>query len=296
MTNAPAERTWIDRYWTSSDGLKLHYRDYDGPEDALPVLCLHGLTRNARDFADVAEHLHGRHRVIVPELRGRGDSEYARDASTYTPLTYLADLAALFDELAWQRFVAIGTSLGGILTMLYALHRATTGQGPEIAGAVLNDIGPEIDANGLERIRSYVGHGRSFPTWMHAARALMETSGDSFPDYDIEQWIGMAKRIMVVGQNGRITYDYDMALAEPFNQPGGEAGVDLWPAFEAMHDSPLTILRGQLSDILSRATLDEMLGRHPGALGVEVLRVGHAPMLDEDESLAAIDSLLSRSS
>lgn len=290
MDNAAAERLWADRFWTSEDGLKLHFRDYPGADGALPVLCLHGLTRNARDFASLAGHLSPRHRVIVPELRGRGDSEYAKDSNSYTPLTYLADIKALLAELDLTRVAVVGTSLGGLLAMMLA----TTDPGV-LAGVVLNDIGPAIEEDGLERIRSYVGQGRNFPTWMHAARAMMETNGAAFPDYDIEQWIGMAKRSMEVGQSGRIVFDYDMAIAEPFNRPGGEAGVDLWPAFEALAGRPVTILRGELSDVLSEATLQEMLRRLPEAEAVSVARVGHAPMLDEREALEAIDALLAKS-
>ena len=110
--------TYTDQYWMSPDGLKLHYRDYAGRDDRPVVLCLHGLTRNARDFADLAEHLSGDWRVIVPEMRGRGMSEYAKDSSSYSPITYVADVEALLAELGITRFVSIGTSMGGLMTML----------------------------------------------------------------------------------------------------------------------------------------------------------------------------------
>ncbi|MBD3730700.1 MAG: alpha/beta hydrolase [Sphingomonadales bacterium] len=289
MDHPPAERAWADQYWSSPDGLKLHYRDYPGPDGALPVLCLHGLTRNARDFGSLAEHLAPRHRVIVPELRGRGDSEYARDTDSYTPLTYAADVEALLAELALGRFAVVGTSLGGLLAMMLASADVS-----RLAGVVLNDIGPTIEEDGLARIRSYVGQGRSFPTWMHAARAMQESSGAAFPEYGIEQWIAMAKRCMAIGQSGRIVFDYDMGIADPFSRPGGEAGVDLWPALETLKQTPVTILRGEFSDVLSEATLQEMLRRLPLAEAATVARVGHAPMLDEDDAVAAIDALLER--
>lgn len=283
MTETP----YRDRNWESADGLTLHFRDYPGDEAALPVLCLHGLTRNSRDFASLAEHIAPRHRVIVPEMRGRGLSDYAKDSSTYSPPTYVADVEALLEQEGITRFVAIGTSMGGIMTMLMAAEDAS-----RIAAAAINDIGPVVDPAGLERIAGYVGQGRSFPTWMHAARALMEEHGDSFPDYDIETWLDMAKRTMVVGQSGRIALDYDMAIAEPFKQPGNAAPPDLWPAFEALKGRPLLILRGELSDLLSAATLAEMERRVPGMKHVIVPRVGHAPMLSEPQSLAGIDALL----
>ena len=149
---------YADRFWTSRDGLKLHYREYVGREDRPPVICLPGLTRNARDFETLAERLAGEWRVLCPENRGRGDSAYAKDSATYNPLQYVQDLGALFEEAGIERFVAIGTSLGGLLTMIMAM---TTPE--KLAGAVLNDIGPEINPEGLERIRGYVGQGPISP-------------------------------------------------------------------------------------------------------------------------------------
>jgi pimeloyl-ACP methyl ester carboxylesterase len=277
-----------DRYWTSRDGLKLHYRDYPGRADRPPLLCLPGLTRNARDFENLARRLAGEWRVICVELRGRGDSAYAKESATYNPVQYADDLAMLFEEAAIERFVAIGTSLGGLLTMILAMT------GPQrLAGAVINDVGPVIEAAGLERIRGYVGQGRSFPTWMHAARALEETQSLAMPDFKIADWLAMAKRVMTLSGNGRIVFDYDMKIAEPFNAPGAAIDVDLWPGLEALKDKPLLIVRGELSDLLSEATLKQMTGRLPKAMTVTVPRVGHAPTLDEPEAQAAIGRLLS---
>lgn len=279
--------SYSNEYWTSPDGLKLHYRDYAGPADKPPVLCLHGLTRNARDFASLAEHLAGRWRVIVPEMRGRGMSEYAKDVTTYSPQTYVGDVEALLEQLGIERFVSIGTSMGGLMTLLMAAANAD-----RLAAVVLNDIGPELDPAGLNRIAGYVGQGRSFPTWMHAARALQEVHGHWFPDYGIESWLEMAKRTMALGQNGRIVFDYDMAIAEPFSMPEGAAPPNLWPAFEALAGVPLLLLHGELSDLLSAQTVAAMKARIPAMRAVTVPRVGHAPALIEAESLAAIDELL----
>ncbi|HMP57228.1 MAG TPA: alpha/beta hydrolase, partial [Novosphingobium sp.] len=158
---------FADGWWTSGDGLKLHFRDYPGDAGRLPVVCLHGLTRNARDFAGVAGRLAGARRVIVPEMRGRGDSAYARDSASYNPLHYVEDVVLLLDELGLDRFVSVGTSMGGLMTFLLAMTRPG-----RLAGALINDIGPVIDPHGLSRIGAYLGQARSFPTWMHAARAL----------------------------------------------------------------------------------------------------------------------------
>lgn len=278
-----------DRFWSSRDGLKLHYRDYPGREDRVPVICLPGLTRNARDFEGVAARLAGAWRVLCPEMRGRGESAYAKDSATYNPLQYVDDIALLLEDQAIARFAVIGTSLGGLMTMVMGMTM------PErIAGAVLNDIGPEIEPAGLARIKDYVGQGRSFPTWMHAARALEETQGAAYPDYQIGDWLRVAKRLMTLGSNTRIVFDYDMKIAEPFANMDPDNQADLWPGIDALVDKPLLVVRGALSDILSQATLDEMVRRLPYAETVTIARVGHAPTLDEPEVAPAIARLLAR--
>lgn len=287
--SAHMDTAYHDRFWTSPDGLKLHFRDYAGSGERLPVLCMHGLTRNARDFEQLAGHLAPGRRVLALDMRGRGDSEYARDSATYNPGTYVGDVLALLEQEGIERFVAIGTSLGGLMTMLLA---ALAPQ--RIAGAVLNDIGPVVDPSGIDRIREYVGQARSFPTWMHAARALQDVHGSSHPGFTIEDWLAMAKRCMVVQQNGRIGFDYDMAIAEPFRDADGAVPPDLWPAFEALAGVPVLIVRGGASDLLTAETLAEMLRRHPDADSVVIPDVGHAPTLDEPEAVTAIDRLLAR--
>jgi pimeloyl-ACP methyl ester carboxylesterase len=278
-----------DRYWTSSDGLSLHYRNYPGPEGstALPVLCLHGLTRNARDFAALAEDLCTKHRVIVPEMRGRGLSDYAPVSDTYSPITYVGDVEKLLAEQGITRFIVVGTSMGGLMTMLMA--HAQPGR---MAAVVMNDIGPEVDPSGVARISGYVGQGRSYPTWVHAARGLAEAHAAAFPDYDLDQWLELAKRTMVVTQNGRISFDYDMAIAEPFGKPGNAAPPNLWLAFEALRDVPMLLVRGELSDLISPDTVKQMAVRNPAMRTITVPRVGHAPTLDEPEVRAAIHALL----
>ena len=284
-----AEAAYSEGEWTSADGLTLRYRDYPGRDDRPPVLCIPGLTRNCRDFEPVAERFAGDWRVIAIDLRGRGQSDYARDAASYMPLQYVADVAALLDQAGLERVVAIGTSLGGVVTMLLAMTA------PErIAAAVLNDIGPEVEATGLARIRDYVGQGRSYPTWMHAARGLKEQGGVAYPDFAISDWLRLAKRLMVVGPGGRIAFDYDMKIAEPFNRAEGTAPVDMWPAFRALADRPVLALRGALSDIISAATLKRMGRELKGLQAVTVPRVGHAPTLEEPAAQQGIAALLAK--
>ena len=283
MSGAP----YTDGFYWSRDGLRLHYRDYAGRADRPPLLCLPGLTRNARDFEGLAGRLAGEWRVICVSLRGRGESAYAKDPLTYVPLTYLQDLEALVAALGLTRVVAVGTSLGGLLTMLLAsTHRGL------LAGAVLNDVGPAVEAAGLARIRGYVGRGGNWPTWMHAARDVAELNAAHYPGYEIADWLRMAKQLCRLTNSGRIVWDYDARIAEPFRLPNAEAGVDLWPAFDAIGDVPALSLRGALSDILSVPTQKAMAKRLPSLRTVQVPKVGHAPTLDEPAAARAIDGLL----
>lgn len=283
---------YSDGFWWSNDGLRLHFRHYPArPENAHrpPVICIPGLTRNARDFEQVAARLAGEWRVICVDLRGRGDSAYAKDAMSYVPLTYVQDMEALLRAENIERFVAFGTSLGGLITMLLASTRPG-----RVVGALLNDVGPQLEPEGLARIRDYVGQGRSFPTWMHAARALSEAQGAVFPGYGVSEWLDLAKKTMKIGAGGRIVYDYDMKIAEPFAVPGGEAGVDLWPAMAGLSPAQVLIVRGALSDVFSMATAERMLTMLPQGRLLTVENKGHAPTLEEPEVAAAIDDLLAR--
>ena len=290
MTDKP----FTHQHWQSGDGLTLHFRDYSrrstGTDELAPVVCVHGLTRNARDFEGLAPHIaatSGR-RVLVPEMRGRGRSGYAPDPASYAVPTYVADLLALLAQEEIARFVSVGTSMGGLITMALALFA------PErIAGVVLNDVGPVVEAGGLDRIKAYVGQGRSFPTWVHAARALAELHGDTHPGYALGDWLAMAKRTMVLVSNGRIAFDYDMKIAEPIlAHDDSGAPPDLWPMLRALAGRPAVLVRGALSAILSAATFAEMAAALPDARTVTVAATGHAPTLDEPEVRAAIDAML----
>lgn len=276
-----------DGYWWSNDGLRLHYRDYPGSAGCPPILCIPGLTRNARDFEGVAERLAGQYRVICVELRGRGESAYAKDPMTYVPLTYVQDIDRLIDELKLDRLIAFGTSLGGIVSMLLA-----STEPKRFAGVLLNDVGPVIERKGLDRIRGYVGKPGAWPTWVHAARALAETNADVYPDYELEDWLRMAKRLYRLNAQGRIVPDYDSKIAEPFRLPGGEAGVDLWPALDAMRSVPVQIIRGELSDVLGTDTVAQMKKRLDDARVTTVPGVGHTPTLEETQAVRAIDRFL----
>jgi pimeloyl-ACP methyl ester carboxylesterase len=280
---------WSDKYWASSDGLRLHYRDYAGSDDRPPIICIPGLTRNARDFDGVADRLSPSWRVICVDLRGRGESQHARDPMTYVPGTYVQDIEALIAELKLDRFILFGTSLGGLVTMLLSLdHKA------QIAGALINDIGPVIDLSGLDRIKNYVGRSQSWPTWLHAARHFSENFHDVYPKWSLDQWLIFAKRVCKLSSGGRIVFDYDMRIAEPFKVPGGETGFDPWVAFRGLSDIPLLAVRGELSDLLTADTMAKMHAEMPLMESVTVPNVGHAPTLDEPEAVEAMERLLAR--
>ncbi|WP_332810947.1 alpha/beta fold hydrolase [Sphingomonas sp.] len=291
--------SWVDGYWSSSDGLRLHYRDYAGGDAHLPIrrppiICIPGLTRNARDFEAVAERLAGAWRLICVDLRGRGESGFASDSADYNPSVYLRDLEALIAELDLERFILFGTSLGGLLTMLLALNAGALNGSSRIAGALLNDIGPEIDPEGLDRIRGYVGRSQSWPTWLHAADHFADAHGHIYPRWKGDEWLAHAKRLCRISASGRIILDYDLRIAEPLKAARGEAGADMWQVFAAMHDVPSLVLRGEHSDILAPATLARMAAENPAMEAVVVPDVGHAPTLEEPEAVAAIERLLAR--
>lgn len=281
-----AEQGYREGWYRVPDGLRLHYRDYPGSDARPPLLCLPGLTRNARDFEAFGELHSPRFRVIALDYRGRGASDHDPLPARYVPLTYAGDLIQLLDQLGITRAVFVGTSLGGLVAMTIA---ATAPQ--RIAGAVLNDVGPELSPAGLERIRSYVGKDGRFSSWDEAARAIATNNGGVPPAWTHEDWIKAARR--ACREDGdAVIFDYDPAIALPFAAPPRNPPVDLWPLFQALALHPLLVLRGEQSDLLGAAAFEKMMQAAPDATFVTVPGVGHAPMLDEPEAAAAIDAFL----
>jgi len=276
---------YADRYFTVRDGLKLHYRDYPGDAAKPPLLCLPGLTRNARDFAELAERYAPRFRVLVLEFRGRGLSEYDPVPARYIPPTYAFDVIELLDQLSVEQAIFVGTSLGGLVTMAIA---ALAPQ--RIAAAILNDIGPDIDDSGVDRIKSYVGSGTRFNSWDEAAETIARNT-QAFENYTHDDWVRMAKR-NCREEDGEIVFDYDQAIAQPFNTAGPTPQVDMWPLFAALAQKPLLVIRGARSDLLSADTLAKMHAAAPSMKSALVAGVGHAPDLTEPEAVAAIDAFL----
>lgn len=281
--------SWTDRYWYSAEGIKLHYRDYDGPRHKPPILCIPGLTRNARDFEPVAERYAGNWRVLCVDLRGRGLSEADPDPSRYRPAYYVADLLKLLDQEGIADAVFLGTSLGGICTMLLAATDAD-----RIAGTMLNDIGPEIDQSGIDRIGGYVGREVRFDRWAEAIALLTTRNRAMFPKWGAGEWERFAHRIMHETPDG-IRFQYDMRIADNYRAATeGPQGAS-WHLYEALAGRPLLILRGERSDLLSAEVAERMVERLAGdAELVVVPHVGHTPNLEEPEAQAAIDRLLER--
>jgi pimeloyl-ACP methyl ester carboxylesterase len=284
---ATGEGAWQHRRWVSAEGLNLHARDYpaaDGPA-RLPVICLHGLTRNSRDFEALAPWIAGRHRrVLTVDVRGRGLSD--RDpAGCYWLPTYADDVRRLAEDLGLERAIFIGTSMGGLITMQLAETAPNL-----VAGAIINDIGPEPAPEGLARIATYVGKAPLFDSWDDAALYLRRQNEAALPHYGEEDWRLMAAR-MCRTDAGKIVADYDPAIAAAFNT--GPLLADPWDRWNNLASGrAVLLLRGALSDLLTAEAAARMVDDHAQAQLCDVPNVGHAPMLDEPEALAAIGQFL----
>ena len=272
------------KYYESTDGLRLFYRDY-ASEHPEPVLCLPGLTRNSRDFDDLATHLATTRRVLTPDLRGRGNSARDPEWRNYNPATYTGDIWKLLDSLDVDSVIIIGTSLGGIIAMGMAMQKPT-----RVRGVVMNDIGPEIAPEGLQRIQKYTGLLPPVRSWEEAIAQTRETYGTWLPGLTDNGWRKMAWRAYREN-NGVPQLDIDPNIGRAIREAGAPGG-DLWAAFDALRNVPTLVLRGELSDILSADTLTRMQERKPDLVAVAVSNRGHVPLLNEPECIAAIDRFL----
>ncbi|HYE43298.1 MAG TPA: alpha/beta hydrolase [Caulobacteraceae bacterium] len=281
-------QTFAERRWTSPDGLSLYARDYaaaSGPAK-LPVIAIHGLTRNSADFGAIAPLIaqSGR-RVLAVDVRGRGQSDRAPDPMTYQPINYAHDVLALMDQAGLARAVFLGTSMGGLITMAVAAVRSKA-----IAAAIINDVGPEVAKEGLARIAAYSGQPVDTPGWAEAAAYVKQHNAIAFPHYTDADWDAFARRVFRIGTEGSPVLDYDPDIAVPMRTAGAKALVpNLWPMFGRLTRArPVLLVRGETSDLLSEAIAAKMRKRAPKMDFVEVPGVGHAPMLDEPEAKAAI--------
>jgi len=278
---------WSDYFYDSADGLRLYCRAFSAQQSgALPVLCLHGLTRNSRDFVDLATHLRARYEVLAADQRGRGRSAWDPDPSRYEIATYVRDMWSLLDARGVKRVITIGTSLGALMSMVMMAQRAD-----RIAGAVLNDAGPELDPAGVRRIAGYTGKLPPVSNWAEAATQTRSVYGSALPG--LSDWMEYAHRGYRENDAGIPVPDFDPRIAEAFKNPP-KVTPDLWPLFATLKTVPLLVIRGVLSDILSAATVQRMAHEHPRLTHVTVANRGHAPLLDEPEAVSAIDAFLAR--
>lgn len=279
-----------DYWWMSRDGLKLYARVY-GAEGSgkLPVVCIPGLTRNSRDFSDLAPWIAARgRRVYAVDLRGRGQSERGPDPRRYNPRVYADDMAMLLKSVGANKALFVGTSLGGLVTMSIAASNNGI-----IGGAVLNDIGPQVARAGLARIRSYAGKKPEIKNWDDAAAYAQRINGVAFPDADHAFWVDSARRLFRDDGVGPVL-DYDPLIFRPPNPMlAFIAQPLLWAAFNRLaRTDQLSLIYGGITDVLDTKTIARMQRRAPRMEVAAVPRVGHAPTLAEPEALRAIGRFL----
>jgi len=279
---------------SAPDGLRLHVRRYGVTRsNGLPVVCLPGLARTAADFEVLANALsgNGKHprRVIALDYRGRGQSDYDRDASHYSFRTETADVLAVITALDMMPAVFVGTSRGGILTILLGAMRPTA-----IAGAVLNDIGPVLEPQGLMRIKGYVGKLPQPRNFEDGAEILRRLFGGQFPKQTQADWLASAHRTFKE-QNGALVPTYDVKLARTFDGVDFERPLPaLWKEFDALTDVPMMVIRGANSDLLSAQTVTAMRARRSEMDTIEVPDQGHAPLLVEPATISRISDFVDR--
>lgn len=279
------------KYFSAKDGRRLAYEDTEG--DGPVVLCLAGLTRNHRDFEDLARHLSPRYRVLRLDSRGRGASDHALDPMTeYAVPTEAGDALALMDHLSLSRLALIGTSRGGILSMAIA-----GAQSERISAVVLNDVGAVIEGRGLLRILATLGRPLEDETFTAAAARLRNANADAFPNVPDAEWLRHAHRLYD-DADGRPVLSYDpklqLAVGGAIEEDGPE--ISIWPLFDALKTLPVLVIRGENSDILHAETVDAMRAEHPDLQTLTLADRGHTPFLNEPEALSAIDAFLGATS
>jgi len=260
---------------TAPDGTRLFFLD-EGPRDAIPILCLAGLTRTHRDFDPVLPAL-ADYRVIRMDYRGRGDSDWA-DAATYTIPQEAQDALLLLDHLGLRDAGILGTSRGGLIAMGLAMAARD-----RLRGVCLVDIGPDLAPGGLDRIKDYLGRNPAFTSHAEMA-AAMPGLNPQFADVPPERWLAEVQKHFTETPRG-LQITYDPKLRDAVLAAGATPVPDLWPFFDAMGDLPLALIRGANSDLLSRETAAEMRRRRPDMLFADVPGRGHVPFLDEPDAV-----------
>jgi len=273
--------------YQSRDQRRLFYREFGDPAaKQLPVLCLPGFTRNSKDFVELGMHLGTYRRVLCPDLRGRGQSDYDPDVERYHPQVYLEDIWELLVVTDVQRVIVIGTSLGGLLAMMMAATRPQA-----VAGVVLNDVGPEITSHGLARISDYIGRLPEVRTWAEALAQSKAVYELALPNLTDGEWEEFTRRQYAEDAHGGLRREYDAKLGDALRQASKVSG-SAWELFEALKEVPTLAFRGAISDILSPAVFDRMAGIKTDLVRVVVPNRGHVPLLNEPECRAALDTFL----
>ena len=264
---------------------RLAYYEWAGPQEARTVLCLHGLTRNGRDFDFLAEALASDFRVVCPDMAGRGHSQWLDDPMAYDHPLYLADMAALIGHLAVETVDLVGTSMGGIIGMLMAARPDSP-----IRQLVINDVGPLIAKQGLKRIRRYAGLDPSFKDLAALEKALRSIFA-GFGDLPDDIWRKMAAHSARTKPNGWLGFNYDPKIAAPFKKGWFVRDIKLWKYYDAV-SCPVLVLRGTESDILRAADAQAMTERGPRVRLVEFPGIGHAPSLTTPEQIEIVREFL----
>lgn len=261
----------------------LEWGDAGNPE---VVICAHGLTRCARDFDNLARALCARYRVVCPDVAGRGDSDWLADPMLYQIPQYLADMVTLIARLDVERVHWVGTSMGGLIGMALAAQKDSP-----VARLVLNDAGPVIAKAALERIGQYIGVSPSFPSIEAAEQVIRSTAAPFGPHTDAE-WRFLTEVVLRKNADGSWRFHYDPRIAEPYRKLMPDRDLELWPMWDAV-SCPALVIRGAESDLLSKATAEEMTRRGPKAKLVELPGIGHAPTLMHDDQIAIVRDFLS---
>jgi pimeloyl-ACP methyl ester carboxylesterase len=276
---------FLEAHFTTRDGLKLYYRDYAGLEGPAPVLCLAGSTSNSKSFDDLAPHIAKTRRVLTMDWRGHGRSDWDPDETHYGFQVDVDDVVELLAHLGIPKVVIIGTSRGGIIAMVMGLSN------PEVlAGAIMNDIGPEIGDAGTVRLRSRTVVEVVFESFEEAGQAARARYGVATPDLDDAYWTRYAHRTCRLHDDGKVRPDYDPGYGRAFR--AGQRQGSLWPAFESLANVPVLAIRGSESDILEAEGMAAMKARKPDMATATVPGRNHNPFLDEPKALTAIDAFL----
>lgn len=287
--NIAKTHAFQSRYYTASDGLRLHLRDF-GPRDsrATPVVCLPGLARTAADFDLLATAIAGGRagaprRVVSIDYRGRGLSDRDPNWKNYDIFVESADILTMLAATGIESAIFVGTSRGGLHTMVLGATRPAL-----LRGVVMNDIGPIIEQQGIARIRGYVGKLPTPNSWRDAIDLFKKIAGAQFTGLQDSDWEAYA-RLTFEEKDGKFATRYDPMLMKSLDAYDPETPLPkLWPQFDGLAHVPLMIIRGENSDLLSQSTLEEMVARHPGAESLIVPGQGHAPLLLDDMSITRI--------